>query len=88
MATISEKMKIIRNEMQLTQKQLGRILYVSRGYVANLENGSKKPSPKLIKKIEKLYKSIPQVQVMTPTPVEAKKTWFDKLLDFLLGRRG
>lgn len=88
MATISEKIKTIRNEMQLTQKQLARILYVSRGHVSELETGRKHPSPKLINKIEKLYKSLPQVQVMTPIPVEVKKTWFDKLLDFLLGWRG
>ncbi len=88
MITIGEKVKIIRNEMQLTQKQLSRILYVSRGHISELETGRRQPSPKLMKKIEKLYKSIPQVQVMTPTPVEVKKSWFDKLLDFLLGWRG
>lgn len=87
MAKVSEKIKTIRCEMGLTQKQLSRILSISRGHVSELETGRKKPSEKILNKINELYKTLPMVQVLTPKPIEVKKTWFDKLLDFLLGRR-
>lgn len=87
MASVSEKIKAIRSEMQISQRQLGRMLYVSRGYVSDLELGKKIPSAKVLKRIEKLYKAIPQVQVLTPKPVEVKTTWIDKLLSFLFGWR-
>lgn len=87
MTTVSEKIKAIRSEMQISQKQLSRMLYVSRGYVANLELGKSTPSAKVLKRINKLYKAIPQVQVLTPKPVEVKTTWIDKLLSFLFGWR-
>lgn len=85
--SIGEKIKTIRSEMQLSQKQLGRMLYVSRGYVSDLELNKKQPSAKVLKRINKLYKAIPQVQVLTPKPVEVKKTWFDSFLTWFLGWR-
>ena len=54
MASVSEKIKAIRSEMQISQRQLGRMLYVSRGYVSDLELGKKIPSAKVLKRIEKL----------------------------------
>ena len=78
MATISEKLKIIRSEMQLSQRQLSRILFVSRGYVSELEISKKTPSPKVLKRIDRLYDSIPRVRVLTPVKV-VKKSWFERL---------
>ena len=88
MATVSEKIKTIRLEMEITQKQLARMLYVSRGHVSELETGRKQPSEKVLNRINELYKSLPQIQVLTPKRVEVKKTWFDRFWNWILGWRG
>lgn len=86
MTMVSEKIKLIRSEMQLSQRGLARKLFISRGYISDLEKGHRNPSEKLLKKINKLYNSIPKVQVLTPKQ-EVKVTLFDRFLDWFLGWR-
>ena len=86
MTKVSEKIKTIRSEMQLSQRGLARILYISRGYISDLEKGHRNPSVKVLKRIDKLYNSIPKIQVLTPKQ-EVKVTLFDRFLNWFLGWR-
>lgn len=88
MTTTSDKIKVIRSEMDITQEQLARILNISRSHVSELETGKKQPSEKVLNKIDKLYKTIPMVQIFMPKPVKVKKSWFDRLWDWIIGWRG
>ena len=46
-----EKMKLIRKSLDLTQEQLAQYVGVSQSSIVQLENGNRKPSVKVAKRI-------------------------------------
>lgn len=80
---VGEKLKAIRRQLGLSQKGLSYRIKLSRGYIAELESGCKKPSKNVNRKINWYYrrycsKSEPLVEVMTPE--KPKKNWFVRLI--------
>lgn len=46
----------LRNNKQLSQEELSKLCDVSQMQISNIENGSRRPSPELAKKIAKILK--------------------------------
>lgn len=91
----SEKLKLIRKKLGISQRGLSEKLKISRGYVAELECGAKTPSKFLNKKIHNMFKKHcvvgykfshvkkePLVEVMTP--VTPKLSWFKRLIGWIM----
>lgn len=95
---VREKLKLIRKKLGISQSGLSKKLKVSRGYIGELECGTKTPSKFLKKKINNLFrkhcvvsckfshvKKEPLVEVMTP--VKPKVSLFRRILNKILGKR-
>ncbi len=79
--------KEIRKTLNITQDKLSKKLGISRGYLSEIEIGSKFPSVRLRVEIRTLHlqhcafrKPQPLVEVMTPK--ETKKSLFKRIIDF------
>ena len=83
---IGKKLKEIRFELKLSQKEMAEKLSVSRGYVCNIEKGVRNPSLPVKTIINYMYlrhcrNKKPLVEVMTP---EVKKeNWFMRMLKWI-----
>lgn len=51
----SKSFKELREDKKLTQKQVSKILGITKEYLSMLENGSRNPSDELKEKFAKLY---------------------------------
>lgn len=85
MLTVSEQIKAIRQNLNISQRELAKRLKLSRSYISNLELETKEPSGKVRRMINNYYKkTIVHVEVMTPEKPQPKKTWFERLMDWIL----
>lgn len=85
MLTVSEQIKAIRQNLNISQRDLAKRLKLSRGYLSNLELEKKVPSGKVRRMINNYYKkTIVHVEVMTPEIPQSKKNWFERLIDWIL----
>lgn len=56
MQTFGEKLRILRNQHDMTMKELAKALNISaHSYVSKLENGEKKPSVDMAIKISRIF---------------------------------
>ena len=58
--SLAEKVKYFRNQRNLYQVELADIVGVSTGYIGAIEQGTRTPSLKLLKKIAKALKVSPK----------------------------
>ena len=84
---VSEKLKTIRSKLNLSQRDLGKKLNLSRGYISDLEIGAKQPSERVNRRINNFYKKHfckkePLVEVMVPE--KPKKNWLVRLIEWFL----
>lgn len=81
----SEQLKEIRKNLNISQRELGKRLKLSRGYISELELGIKEPSGKVRRKINNFYKkNLVLVEVMTPEKPQPKLSWFDRLIKWIM----
>lgn len=83
----SKQLKEIRSTLNISQRELAKLLNISHGYVAHLELGKRKPSIKLRLKIESLWlwkcrwtKPEPLVSFLEPK----KKPLYKRFIDWVL----
>lgn len=94
---VRDKLKLIRKKLGISQRQLSKKLKISRGYVGELECGTKSPSKFLNKKINNMFrkhcvvsckfshvKREPLVEVMTPA--KPKLSWFKRLIGWIMDK--
>ncbi len=56
MKRFGEKLRVLRKQRGLTQKQVGDVLGVNRTHVTRMEKGQKTPNAAMIIKIARLFK--------------------------------
>lgn len=83
---IGKKLKEIRFELMLSQKEMAEKLGVSRGYISNIEKGVRNPSLPTKTIINYMYlkhchNKKPLVEVMTPE--QPKQNWFMRMLKWI-----
>lgn len=55
MANLSERIKLLRKEKQLTQSELGKVLGIGKTTISMYENGNSTPDDELKKKLSKYF---------------------------------
>lgn len=83
---IGKKLKEIRFELMLSQKEMAKKLGVSRGYICNIEKGVRNPSIPLRTLINYMHlkhcrNKKPLIEVMTPE--QPKQNWLIRMLKWI-----
>lgn len=54
--TLGEKVRMLRNQLNLTQEDLGNLLYLQRAVVSHIENERREPATSTLIKLSSLFK--------------------------------
>ena len=55
MQTFGQKLRFLRKQQGMTLRQLAKLLSTSHGYIVDLENGRRKPSLELARKVADVF---------------------------------
>jgi transcriptional regulator with XRE-family HTH domain len=86
--TINERIKEVRSALKLSQPQFAKAIYISKGYIAELENGHRKANDRILHLItltfgvSELYLKTGEGEIFNKPPIDKKErilNLFDEL---------